>query len=238
MILTSLKIFWISLCCLGILQNMLHQFPISTRQKNIISDPIIFVKHKSETFPLYRNTSNPLKIFVEGLCDKHYNFSYSISNGTIVEGGKQGEITIFPKKADETVLTVYNQGKIIDTKKFKVLPIPPPKIFLANTNGDTINVSQPIKPPSVLFLVAKADELFAKTLPTAANYGVSAIKVIQYRGGKAIMQQNFGSGAINLTSFNIRSGDNFEIQLLSIFRLEGCHVYIKPHQSTFKFSIQ
>jgi gliding motility-associated protein GldM len=190
------------------------------KEKYMVVEPVLIVK-AAANFPLYRNCANPLETAVPAL-GATYSPSFSVTNGSAVPGGKQGNVTIFPGAGPETVLTVSSGGKVMGSAKFRVNPVPPPQVFLGNRSGNPIaNLDQPIAVPSSLQIVAKPDETFANTLPTEANYGVMGVEVTQFRGGRSIAQRKFGNGIIEMGGFQTRPGDGFQVKIVSVQRINS-----------------
>lgn len=188
-------------------------------KKYMVVKPTLLVMAKSK-FPLYRNCANPLETSVPAL-GANYNPSFNVSNGTAIPGGTVGDVTIFPGAGPECVLSVSSGGKAMGSVTFRVNPVPPPTLKIGNRSGSPISTKDPIPVPSALTLLAEADETFRNTLPKEANYRVSRIEVYQFRGGRSIASRVFASGGIDMSVFQTRPGDAFQINVQSVQRINS-----------------
>ncbi len=190
------------------------------KQYNVV-EPTLLVLSKSK-FPLYQNCANPLETAVPAL-GAAYSPSFSVNNGTAVPGPATGDVTIYPRNVGPLNLSVSSGGKPVGTAEFRVNPVPPPDVFLSNRSGSTrVSPEQPV-PANIpgLSIQAVAEETFRNTLPKEANYRVSQISVRQFRGGRAISTQNFSGGQINMSGFQARPGDGFQVKVESVQRVNS-----------------
>lgn len=185
-------------------------------KKYTVVEPVLLVTSASK-FPLYQNCANALETTVPAL-GAAYKPSFSVNNGSAVPGARTGDVTIFPTNLGDCKLTVNSGGRLAGTADFKVLPVPPPTIFLANSQGTQINSENPIPVPRSFKIVAKSDENFANTLPKEANYRVTGVEVFQFRGGRAIQTRKYSSGDIDMSQFQTRPGDGFQFKCTGVIR--------------------
>ncbi|TAE75938.1 MAG: gliding motility protein GldM [Bacteroidetes bacterium] len=184
-----------------------------------VVEPVLIVKAEAN-FPLYRNCANPLETAVPAL-GASYKPSFSVTNGTAIPGARAGSVTIFPGAGPSSKLTVTSSGKVAGTADFRIMPVPPPDVFIANTSGGKINVKDPIPMPPTLRIAAKSDETFYNTLPKEANFQVMQFTVTQFRGGRGITNQVVNGSQFSTGSLSTRPGDGIQIQVTSVIRINS-----------------
>ena len=186
-----------------------------------VVEPVLLVLSKSK-FPLYQACANPLETSVPAL-GANYNPTFSVNNGSAVPGGKTGDVTVYPRNVGTLTLAVSSGGKQIGTQEFRVNPVPPPDVYLANRTGSTrINTEQPIPAnlPGVS-VIAAAEETFKNTLPKEANYKVAMVSVRVFRAGRGGGQVRAPGGVVNMASLNLRPGDGVQIKVESVQRVNS-----------------
>jgi gliding motility-associated protein GldM len=188
-------------------------------KKFTVVQPVLLVMAQSK-FPLYRNCANPLETSIPAL-GASYRPSFSVDNGSAIPGGRLGDVTIFPGAGPTCNLTVSSGGRAYPPVQFRVNPVPPPKVFMANRSGGAINLKDPIPMPPTITVRAEADETFRNTLPKEANYRVCGYEVTLYRGGRSAgsvraSSENVGSGGLSG-----RPGDGVQITVTCVQRINS-----------------
>lgn len=188
-------------------------------KKYEVVEPVLIVKAEAN-FPLYRNCANPLQTAVPAL-GANYKPSFSVTNGTAIPGGKSGDVTIFPGAGPKALLTVTSGGKVAGTAEFRIMPVPPPDVFIGNASGGKVNLKDPIPMPPTLRIVAKSDETFLNTLPKEANFQVAQFTVRQFRGGRAIANQVVTGTQFSTGALSTRPGDGIQVEVTSVIRINS-----------------
>lgn len=184
-----------------------------------VVEPVMIVVSESK-FPLYQNCANPLQTSVPAL-GPAYKPSFGVDNGTHIMGSRLGDVTLFPANKGTCKLTVSSGGKVVGTTEFRVNPVPPPSVFLGNSSGGEVKIKDPIPPVAGLKIIAKPDETFLNTLPKEANYRVTGVSYVVFRGGKSAGQGRSADGSINLASLNTRPGDAVQITVEGVQRVNS-----------------
>ncbi|MCS6821217.1 MAG: gliding motility protein GldM [Microscillaceae bacterium] len=188
--------------------------------KYYIAQPVLLVVPKNLN-PLYQNCANPLKTAVPAL-GAAYDPSFSFTAGQAIPGPQKGEVTIIPTALGKHSLKVSSSGNPIGSQEFDVIPVPPPNVYLGNSQGKQIeNLDVPINIPPTLTIVAEPDPNFKIALPNEANYRVTAVTVRQFRGGVSIKEQRINGGQINMAQFNARKGDGFTFKVEEVQRINS-----------------
>jgi hypothetical protein len=151
----------------------------------------------------------------------NYRPAFSVNNGTAVPGGKQGSVTLYPTTEGICKLSISSSGRNVGTTEFRVNPVPPPSVFLANSAGGAVNIKDPIPPVAGLRVVAKPDETFFNTLPKEANYRVTGVSYTVFRGGRSAAQSRSADGSVNLAAVNTRPGDGVQITIDGVQRINS-----------------
>ncbi len=182
-----------------------------------VVQPVLLINNKNK-FPLYQNCANELETAVPALA-ANYDPAFQASNGKIIPGPRLGDVTLVPSQVGECELIVRSGGQVVGQQKFAVNPVPRPSIYIGNANKREIDPSQPIPNVPKVYVWPRPDETFARTLPNEANYQLGAIEVLQFRSNKAMARQTFTNGVIDMTQFQRRPGDIFQVKAVNMTRL-------------------
>ena len=183
-----------------------------------VVQPVLIVNAKSK-FPLYQECANPLETSVPAL-GPAYKPSFSVNNGTLTPGSRLGDVIIFPTTLGLCKLSVSSSGRSVGETEFRVNPVPPPSVFLANNAGGAINYKDPL-PAGNFKIAAKSDETFQNTLPDEAKYRVCGVSVTIFRGGRSAGSVKSGDGSVNLASMNTRPGDGVQVTIECVQRINS-----------------
>lgn len=184
-----------------------------------VVQPVMIVVAESK-FPLYRNCANPLETSVPAL-GPAYRPAFSVDNGTAVPGAKLGTVTLYPTNLGTCKLSVSSSGKNVGMAEFRVNPVPPPSVFLANSTGGEVNIKNPIPPVAGLRIIAKPDETFFNTLPKEAQYRVVGVTCTVFRGGKSVNSLKSADGSVNLAALSTRPGDAVQLTIDNVQRINS-----------------
>lgn len=188
--------------------------------KFTVVEPTLIVNTQGG-FPLYKNCANELQTSVPAL-GAGYEPSFGVNNGSVVPGSKIGDCTIFPSKEGDCVLTVRSSGINVGNKKFKVIPVPPPNVYLAGSNGRKVSLDKPIPAPPRLQVKADPDPTFERTLPKEAKYQVVGLEITQFRGGASVKSKRENSGSFTFSSvYSPRRGDGFNVKVTGVNRINS-----------------
>ena len=203
-----------------------------------VVQPVLIVTASSK-FPLYRNCANSLETSVPAL-GPAYRPAFSVDNGTFVPGARMGDVTLFPGAGATCKLSVSSGGKNVGLVEFRVNPVPPPSVFLANSAGGPINITNALPPVQGLNVVAKPDETFLNTLPKEAVYRVTGLTYTLFRGGKSAGSLKSSNGSINLDALKTRAGDGVMILIDGVQRINsrGQIEEVKLLQNTISFFVK
>ncbi len=188
-------------------------------KKFTVVEPVLIVKAEAN-FPLYRNCANPLETAVPAL-GANYKPSFSVTNGSAIPGSKVGSVTIFPDAGPTSKLTVSSGGKVAGTADFRIMPVPPPDLFIGNASGGKVNLKEPIPMPPTIRVIAKADEGFFNTLPKEANFQVTQFSIRQFRGGRAIENKVVSGSQFSTSGMSVRPGDGIQVEIMSVTRINS-----------------
>ena len=186
-------------------------------KKFTVVEPVLLVNSESK-FPLYQNCANPLETSVPAL-GANYLPSFSVTNGRAIPGASVGKVTLYPTVVGKCVLSVSSGGRNVGSTEFKVNPVPPPDVFLGSQNGVPLDLSKAIPGSVTIAVIAKPDETFANTLPREANYRITVVEVTLFRGGSGGQTKRFASGIIQLSQFETRPGDLFQVKVIGVQRI-------------------
>ncbi len=189
------------------------------RKEYEVVQPVLIVSNAINN-PLYRNCGNDIETSVPAL-GLAYRPIFSVDNGSAIPGDRLGDITLRPTNLGVCKLSISSGGKDMGQKVFNVIPVPPPSLYLSNTNSEVIDYKNPITSVASLRVMAKSDEIFMNTLPKEANYRVTTIMYVLFRGGRAVEKGSSTDGVINLASMATQPGDAVQVSVESVQRINS-----------------
>lgn len=116
---------------------------------------------------------------------------------------------------------------MITQEEFRVVPIPPPYIFLADSTGNKLNLERPVKGKylNVLRLRAIPDPTFKVVVPEEAKYEIIGAVLTQFREGGSISNTKIetkneeGDILIDIGKLDLERGDGFNLKVLGANRI-------------------
>lgn len=209
-------------------------------KKYQVVKPVLLINNKNK-FPLYKNCANDLETAVPAL-GASYSPVFSSDNGEVIPGSRVGDVTLIPTREGNCKLTVSSKGKVIGYQEFVVNPVPRPTVYLGNSSGTEVQLNRPI-PASVpkVFIYAKPDETFKRTLPREANYKVEEMQVTLFRSGTGKIIKQFTSGVIDMRKFGtLKAGDGFFVNITKVRRMnsKGVSEVVRPLNNSITFFVK
>ncbi len=164
-----------------------------------VAKPVLQVQ-SSAVAALYEQCGNALQINCPAL-GADYSPSFSASGAQVRKGAKKGAVIIIPNAGAKGVsLTVRSGNSTLGVEKFKVRPVPKPRIVVY-VKGRPADLKQGIAPPRSIKVKAEITDTYFKTnLPRDSKYRASAGKVQLVRGRRPV------GGAVSINGSNVKLG--------------------------------
>jgi hypothetical protein len=184
-------------------------------QKKVIGESALIYR-KCDNYINFDFKQNRNKLIVNDLKFEAINGSIKVLNSQelILRPSEAGEMTLIAKSGDEE----------INRFTFKVMPIPPAKVFLAqidDVNANPLDLKDPILVPDKLYIIAKPDQSFANFVPKESVYEVTGVEVTVYEKGRAVAKATFSSGELDMTKLKAKSGTGVQITVNAMLRKKG-----------------
>ncbi len=175
--------------------------------------PALVINHLKGN-PLLVNCQNRIQVDVPGLSGI-YNPSYKVIGGEIIKNDKN-EITLVPDlNIGQVELIVYNKEIEVGRKIFDVVNIPNLKI-------DLINESEMVKDILVssnthsMFVSVVSPLDFKTSFPNDDNFFVKRMKVLHYRSGILIQEEEVLGSEIQIRKLKPVIGDVVGVVVLEV----------------------
>lgn len=184
-----------------------------------VAQPVIKVTSEVVN-QLYADCANELMIDVPALGNT-YAPSFTINNGTFIQGNKPGQVTVIPGASGKVNIGVSSGGNKIGNVDYDIKPVPNPSIRLFDGRGPIdLSVAYPAPGPSSLIVRAIPEVNFGRTMGKDANFEVT--------GGEVILLRNeVPREKVNITGENVairnllasaKSGDGIVVRVTEVTR--------------------
>lgn len=184
-----------------------------------IAQPVIKVTSEVVN-QLYADCANELMIDVPALGNT-YAPSFTINNGTFIQGNKPGQVTVIPGASGKVNIGVSSGGNKIGTVDYDIKPVPNPSIRLFDGRGPIdLSVAYPAPGPSTLLVKAIPEVNFGRTMAKDAKFEVTGGEVILLRN--EVPREKVGisgeSVAIRNLLASAKSGDGLVVRVTEVTR--------------------
>lgn len=184
-----------------------------------VAQPVIKVTSEVVN-QLYADCANELLIDVPALGNS-YAPSFTVSNGSSIQGSKPGQLTVIPGGSGKVLIGVSSGGNKIGDVSYDIKPVPAPTVRLFDGRGP-IDLSQayPAPGPSSLIVEAIPESNFGRTMAKDANFEVTGGEVILLRN--EVPREKVAINGKNVAIRNLlasaKSGDALVIRVTQVTR--------------------
>lgn len=191
-------------------------------QENTYTWQLTTVPQNVSQIPIYAKCKNQFvsTVFKNKKGKKNLtDITYQTNNGKIEYDAASNIISLIPNEIGTAIITAQKEGKEIEKMELKVIAVPPPKVYLADSLGKAINPEYPINKPDLMKIRVDAEENFGFLMSNEANYEVRKVELFQFRGGRAIFTKKYQNGEIDLKGIETQPGDGFQIKVVEVLRI-------------------
>ncbi|WP_373494219.1 gliding motility protein GldM [Aquiflexum sp.] len=184
-----------------------------------VAQPIIKVTSEVVN-QLYADCANDLLIDVPALGNS-YAPSFTVSNGTSIQGSRPGQLTVIPGSSGKVNIGVSSGGNKIGDVSYDIKPVPAPTIRLFDGRGPIdLSVAYPAPGPSTLIVEAIPEPTFGRTMARDANFEVTGGEVILLRNDVPRERVNISGKNVAIRNLlaSARSGDDLIIRVTEVTR--------------------
>jgi len=184
-----------------------------------VAQPVIKVTSEVVN-QLYADCANELLIDVPALGNS-YAPSFTVSNGSSIQGSKPGQLTVIPGNSGKVLIGVSSGGNKIGDVSYDIKPVPAPTVRLFDGRGQ-IDLSQayPAPGPSTLIVEAIPESNFGRTMAKDAKFEVTGGEVILLRN--EVPREKVAINGKNVAIRNLlasaKSGDALVIRVTQVTR--------------------
>lgn len=184
-----------------------------------VAQPIIKVSSEVVN-QLYADCANELMIDVPALGNT-YAPSFSLSNGSSIQGSKPGQLTVIPGASGKVVIGVSSGGNKIGDVSYDIKPVPAPTVKLMDGRGlIDMSLAYPAPGPSTLIVEAIPELNFGRTMAKDAKFEVTGGEVILLRN--EVPREKVAINGKNIAIRNLlasaKSGDAIVVRVTQITR--------------------
>jgi gliding motility-associated protein GldM len=189
----------------------------TVKEEYMVAKPVIEVRTGSLP-ALYRNCGNKLNIQVPALGNA-YNPSISAEGARVINGQGRGAVIVVPSGTNVS-LKVNSNGNYIGEEKFRVKPIPLPKIEV-KINGQAFDPIVGVSAQSARMINVKAiaDRDFKASNPEDSYYQITEWKAYLRKGKnpRATKTYDQENGAVNQLGLP-DPGDRIVVEIIKVRR--------------------
>jgi gliding motility-associated protein GldM len=192
---------------------------LSVDYEYFVAQPIIKVTSEVVN-QLYADCANDLLIDVPALGNS-YAPSFTVSNGTSIQGSKPGQLTVIPGSSGKVNIGVSSGGNKIGDVSYDIKPVPAPTVRLFDARGQIdLSVAYPAPGPSTLIVEAIPEPTFGRTMARDANFEVTGGEVILLRNEVPREKVNISGKNVAIRSLlaSSRSGDRLVVRVTEVTR--------------------
>lgn len=184
-----------------------------------VAQPVIKVTSEVVN-QLYADCANELLIDVPALGNT-YAPSFSVSNGSSIQGSKPGQLTVIPGNSGKVLIGVSSGGNKIGDVSYDIKPVPAPTVKLMDGRGlIDMSLAYPAPGPSTLIVEAIPEVNFGRTMAKDAKFEVTGGEVILLRN--EVPREKVAISGKNVAIRNLlasaKSGDALVIRVTQITR--------------------
>jgi gliding motility-associated protein GldM len=184
-----------------------------------VAQPVIKVTSEVVN-QLYADCANELLIDVPALGNS-YAPSFTVSNGSSIQGSKPGQLTVIPGGSGKVLIGVSSGGNKIGDVSYDIKPGPAPTVKLMDGRGlIDMSLAYPAPGPSTLIVDAIPEANFGRTMAKDANFEVTGGEVVLLRN--EVPREKVAISGKNIAIRNLlasaKSGDALVIRVTQITR--------------------